>query len=38
MTISELLGAIELAQLLLAVIAINAWNRVAISTHMVPDL
>jgi AhpD family alkylhydroperoxidase len=28
----------ELAQLLLAIVAINAWNRVAISTHMVPEL
>jgi AhpD family alkylhydroperoxidase len=28
----------ELAQLLLAIVAINAWNRVAIATHMVPDL
>jgi AhpD family alkylhydroperoxidase len=29
---------VEMAQLLLAIVAINAWNRVAISTHMVPDL
>ena len=28
----------ELAQLLLAIVAINAWNRAAISTHMVPEL
>ena len=28
----------ELGQLLLAVVAINAWNRVAIATHMVPEL
>jgi AhpD family alkylhydroperoxidase len=27
----------ELAQLLWAIIAINAWNRVAIATHLVPD-
>jgi len=29
---------VEMAQLLLAIVAINAWNRVAIATHMVPDL
>jgi AhpD family alkylhydroperoxidase len=27
----------ELAQLLWAIIAINAWNRVAVATHMVPE-
>jgi hypothetical protein len=35
MTIAELLAAIEPR---LAVVAINAWNRVAIATHMVPEL
>jgi AhpD family alkylhydroperoxidase len=28
----------EVAQLLWAIVAINAWNRIAIATHMVPDL
>jgi AhpD family alkylhydroperoxidase len=27
----------ELVQLLWAVIAINAWNRIAVATHMVPE-
>ena len=28
----------EMAQLLWAIIAINAWNRIAVATNMVPDL
>jgi AhpD family alkylhydroperoxidase len=35
---ASVLSEVELAQLLLAVVAINAWNRVAIATHMVPEL
>lgn len=34
---AELLGADYLAQVVLAVIAINSWNRVAITTHMMPQ-
>ncbi|OQP40792.1 hypothetical protein A4H97_14350 [Niastella yeongjuensis] len=32
------LGEEELAQVIMAVIAINAWNRIGISTHMMPVL
>jgi AhpD family alkylhydroperoxidase len=28
----------ELAQLLWAIIAVNAWNRIGVATHMVPEI
>jgi len=33
----ELLGEKTLAQTIMAIIAINAWNRIGISTHMMPE-
>ncbi|QDK78367.1 carboxymuconolactone decarboxylase family protein [Spirosoma sp. KCTC 42546] len=33
----RLLGEQKLAQLILAIITINSWNRIAIATHMVAD-
>ncbi|QXV65115.1 carboxymuconolactone decarboxylase family protein [Mucilaginibacter sp. 21P] len=35
---AEVLGEKYVAQVLVAVIAINSWNRIAISTHMQPAL
>lgn len=35
---TEVLGEKYVAQVLVAVIAINCWNRIAISTHMQPAL
>lgn len=35
--VAELLGTDYLAQVVFAAIAINSWNRVAISTHMMPQ-
>ncbi|PAW93663.1 hypothetical protein CKK33_09225 [Mucilaginibacter sp. MD40] len=35
---AEVLGEKYVAQVLVAVIAINCWNRIAISTHMQPAL
>ncbi|HEK21699.1 MULTISPECIES: carboxymuconolactone decarboxylase family protein [unclassified Mucilaginibacter] len=35
---AEVLGEKYVAQVLIAVIAINCWNRIAISTHMQPAL
>ena len=32
------LGEEQLAQAIMAIIAINAWNRIGISTHMMPTL
>jgi AhpD family alkylhydroperoxidase len=32
------LGEEQLAQAIMAIIAINAWNRIGISTHMTPTL
>jgi AhpD family alkylhydroperoxidase len=32
----EVLGEERLAQTIMSIVAINAWNRIAISTHMVP--
>jgi AhpD family alkylhydroperoxidase len=31
-------GPPELAQLLWAIIAVNAWNRIGVATHMVPEI
>lgn len=33
----DLLGEHKTAQVIMAIIAINAWNRIAISTHMQPE-
>ena len=30
-------GEQKVAQLILAILTINSWNRIAISTHMMPD-
>jgi alkylhydroperoxidase family enzyme len=34
----ELLGEERLAQVIMAVITINAWNRIGVSTRMMPGL
>ncbi|HEY6901209.1 MAG TPA: carboxymuconolactone decarboxylase family protein [Puia sp.] len=34
----QLLGEEKLAQVIMAIIVINAWNRIGISTHMMPVL
>jgi AhpD family alkylhydroperoxidase len=34
----EQLGEEQLAQAIMAIIAINAWNRIGVSTHMQPSL
>lgn len=34
----EQLGEEKLAQVIMAIITINAWNRISISTHMTPAL
>lgn len=34
----EQLGEEELAQIIMAIITINAWNRIGISTHLMPAL
>lgn len=34
----QLLGEERLAQVIMAIIAINAWNRIGISTRMMPSL
>jgi len=34
----EQLGEEKLAQVIMAVITINAWNRIGVSTHMMPTL
>jgi len=33
----KLFGEQKTAQLMLAILTINSWNRIAIATHMVPD-
>jgi AhpD family alkylhydroperoxidase len=35
---ARLLDEVTLAQVIMAVIGINAWNRIAISTHMMPPI
>ncbi|QHT69271.1 carboxymuconolactone decarboxylase family protein [Rhodocytophaga rosea] len=35
---ARLLDEVSLAQIIMAIIGINAWNRIAISTHMMPPL
>lgn len=35
---ASLLDQVSLAQVIMAIIGINAWNRIAISTHMMPVL
>ena len=35
---ARLLDEVSVAQVIMAVIGINAWNRIAISTHMMPPL
>ncbi|MBO9201916.1 MULTISPECIES: carboxymuconolactone decarboxylase family protein [Niastella] len=34
----EQLGEEKLAQVIMAIITINAWNRIGVSTHMMPSL
>jgi AhpD family alkylhydroperoxidase len=34
----EQLGEEQLAQVIMAIITINAWNRIGVSTHMMPSL
>jgi alkylhydroperoxidase family enzyme len=34
----QLFGEVELAQAIMAITVINAWNRIAVSTHMAPAL
>jgi AhpD family alkylhydroperoxidase len=33
----EIFGEQKVAQIILAILVINSWNRIAISTHMLPD-
>jgi AhpD family alkylhydroperoxidase len=35
---ARLLDEVSLAQVIMAIIGINAWNRIAISTHLMPPL
>lgn len=34
----EALGANQTAQVIMAAVTINAWNRIAITTHLMPEL
>lgn len=34
---AEEFGSEGLGQLIFALVAINAWNRIGVSTHMVPE-
>ena len=34
----EIFGEQKVAQLILAILTINSWNRIAIATHMVADV